>query len=69
MCIICTLWEQDKLTVNEANNAVFERIATEELTEEDRAHLIDELIPKILKEIGYDLSMLYPETPKGDEND
>lgn len=60
MCVICTLWEQEKLTTQEANNAVFEQVATEDLTEEERSHVIDELLPRILKAIGYDLKRLYP---------
>ena len=72
MCIVCTLWEQERLQTEEAYRAVFERINTEDLSDEERDHILYELMPRIVKAIGYDLTQLYPDSPdyvviKGEE--
>lgn len=41
MCVVCVLWEQDKLTKEEVIQAGMERIGTERLSPEDEEHMRD----------------------------
>jgi hypothetical protein len=46
MCIICSLWEADKITWREAGQAVMEQVKVVK-TEQEVEHLVNYLVPKI----------------------
>lgn len=53
MCIVCTLYEQTKLTSREVIKAGLERIRTEDLSPDEKFHLF-ELIGKIKNKEDYE---------------
>lgn len=57
MCIVCVMFEQDKLTKEEALLAGMERLNTEQLTEEERLHVVYDVLEPIqnmIQEEEYD---------------
>ena len=50
MCVVCVLYEQEKLTRKEAIKAGMEQIRAESLTDEEKHHVFDEVVSKLLIE-------------------